>query len=52
MDEWMREFDVTFALLIKYLFLPSEEFDLTKMSWGDHDILTVTSHDYLTATLF
>ena len=31
---------------------PSEEFDLTKMSWGDHDILTVTSHDYLTATSF
>ena len=29
---------------------PSEEFDLTKMSWGDHDILTVTSHDYPTAT--
>ena len=32
--------------------IPSEEFDLTKMSWGDHDILTVTSHDYLTATSF
>ena len=32
--------------------VPSEEFDLTKMSWGDHDILTVTSHDYFTATSF
>ena len=30
----------------------SEEFDLTKMSWGDHDILTVTSHEYFTATSF
>ena len=31
---------------------PSEEFDLTKMSWGDHDILTATSHEYFTATSF
>ena len=28
------------------LFGPSEEFDLTKMSWGDYDILLATSHDY------
>ena len=33
-------------------YLPSEEFDLTKMSWGDHDILTATSHEYFTATSF
>ena len=32
--------------------IPSEEFDLTKMSWGYHDILTVTSQDYFTATSF
>ena len=31
---------------------PSEEFDLTKMSWGDHDVLTATSHEYLNATSF
>ena len=31
---------------------PSEEFDLTKMSWRDHEILTATSHDYFTATSF
>ena len=31
---------------------PSEEFDLTKMSWGDHDILTAVSHDYFTAMSF
>ena len=31
---------------------PSEEFDLRKMSWGDHDILTATSHEYFTATSF
>ena len=31
---------------------PSEKFDLTKMSWWDHDILTATSHDYFTATSF
>ena len=31
---------------------PSEEFDLTKMSWGGHDILTATSRNYFTATSF
>ena len=31
---------------------PSEEFDLTKMLWGDHDILTATSHEYFTAASF
>ena len=29
-----------------------EEFDLTKMSWGDHDILTATTHEYFNATSF
>ena len=38
--------------LLALIVLPSEEFELTKMSWGDHDILTVTSHDYFTATSF
>ena len=32
--------------------VPSEEFELTKMSWGDHDILTATSRYYFTATSF
>ena len=32
--------------------IPSEEFDLTKMSWGDHDILPATSHEYFNATSF
>ena len=32
--------------------LSREEFDLTKMTWGDHDILTATSHDYFTAISF
>ena len=32
--------------------LPSEEFDLAKMSWGDHAILTATSHNYFAATSF
>ena len=31
---------------------PSEEFDLAKISWGDHDILTAISHEYFNATLF
>ena len=33
-------------------YISSEEFYLTKMSWGDHDVLTATSHEYFNATSF
>ena len=55
----MRVLKFFFLKLMKYMdeqvfrwLLPSEEFHLTKMSWGDHDIFTATSHDYFTATSF
>ena len=34
-----------------YHFKPGEEFDLTKMSWGDHDILTESQLPHTTTSL-
>ena len=46
------QYTVVLSFMLTQACHPSEIFDLTKMSWGDHDILTATSHQYFTATSF